>query len=137
MGLGYHTVMLQKLKMKYAIKSNDIEIGKSDLEFADESMSIKHGSFHPCPAYENVKAMFLEYAKAVSRLTDNPGTRNPELEQAQNRIHELILSLVDENDDIIPVENIEIFDPSEELNISEIEVTVVCKSYEVYEKYFK
>jgi len=126
--------------MIYRVEVESILLGTTDLEHADESMGIRHGVFIPSEAYSEYKPLFDEYYKAVSKLTGNPGeVRIPELGIVSAKINALELTLVSEAMGPIPVENIEIDDCTSELELKNepIQISIIVKSNEVYEKYFK
>ena len=125
--------------MSYRIETNSLVIGTTELEHACPSMGIRHGVFLPTEGYSKFKTLFDDYYKAESRLTGNPGeVRIPEIKILGEKIKELGLTLVSETHGVVLVENISIEDPTSELELKDepLQITIIVKSSEVYEKVF-
>lgn len=124
--------------MVYEIQTNSMVIGTSDLQHADPSMGIRYGSFNPTEDYYTFKPVFDEYFRVISNMPKMPGTTVPEFKPASDKVRELNLTLFTTEGKLVPVEHIEITDCTSEPELSNepIEISVMVKNNEIYEKVF-
>ena len=87
-------------------------------------------------AYNDVRHILKRYFEVTSDFNGMPGTKVPGFKEAIKAVNELNLTIHDSLGKIVPVENLEIYDPRSQFPEEEIQVTVVFKNSKVYSEYF-
>ena len=111
--------------MSFSIRLSGITLGRSDLEHGDTAAGVRHGVFHPSPAYELVEPIFRLYAEAVP----DPSSRRADEEKLARYTKardSLPLELVDGAGTVIATRTIHIADfrPENGEEAIQLEVTL-------------
>jgi hypothetical protein len=103
----------------FRILSDNLLIGQTDLEYCDQGMNVYSGYFRAAPDYARVRSVFKLFSAALDLDAQAQGAA---LEQYYRQRDDLLLTVRDQDDVLVPTSWIHILDLEEDMNDLRIEV---------------
>lgn len=112
-----------RVRVRYTVRLQGVEIGTSDLARFDGRLGVAYGGFRPGAAYELVQDVFQLFAEAAPAGED--GVLDEDLLERYLKARDAMgLELVDDRGSVIPTTAIDISDYSRESGTEAYEVLV-------------